>query len=155
MSSRPPRPRTPSGDCVGPLAGPLAGLALGLAGCGSVAGDWQGDLLCLDRAVTQQGDATLFLVDDRGGEFDGELRVEGEYQSSTLRGAMVMSWDIELEKTRLAGDQELDHLLGPCALYIDGQLAQETCPAEAQDWRWDGSGELSMQSATCQLLLTR
>lgn len=139
-----------------PAAAPALLLATSLLGCRGLAGQWTGDLLCLGRSEIYDGAATLALVSDRGGEFDGELRVEGEYQSASLSGELLLSWELELEKTRPAGDQELAGLLHQCALYVEGYLYIEDCPVdEAMDWTWDGRDQLAMQGTTCELSVER
>lgn len=131
-------------------------LAGSLLGCQGLAGTWTGDLLCLGRSEIYDGTATLALVSDRGGEFDGELRVEGGYQTATLRGEMVLSWELELEKTRLSGAQDLDQVFQDCAIYVDGYLQIDTCPEdEAMQWAWDGHDQLTMQGTTCELVVER
>lgn len=135
---------------------PLLLVPLGLLACQGLAGRWSGPLLCLGEAEVLEGQATLALVDDRGGEVDGELRTEGEYGSPTLRGALVWSWELELERTRLAGAQDLDHRLDGCLGWVDGALALETCPDEAQmTWTWDGADLLVLDGAGCSAELSR
>lgn len=137
------------------MAAPLVLFVL-LTGCQGLAGTWTGTLLCLGDAEILEGDATLALVDDRGGEVDGELRVEGEYSSPSQRGALVLSWELELERSRMSGQQDLDHLLDECSLWVDGALVGETCPdSDELRWTWDGKDLLSMGGAGCDALFQR
>lgn len=131
-----------------------SGLLL-LVGCLGLSGTWQGELLCLGSEDTLDGEAALTLHGDRGGEFDGELRAEGERASATGRQEMVLAWELELEKTAPAGRQDLLALVDDCLLYVDGALADERCPAVEAGWTWDGGDTLWLEGEDCSLSLVR
>lgn len=126
-----------------------------VVGCRGLAGTWEGELLCLGRQQTVDGDATVRLVSDRGGEFEGELRSEGTLTTATGRQEMVLAWQLELEKTAPSGRQELDYLVDDCLLYVDGHLEDAACPDAPMQWLWDGGDLVDMQSDDCSLTLTR
>ncbi len=130
-------------------------LLLSLTACRGLSGTWTGSLLCLDRAASITGDATVVLSPDRGGEWLGELQATGDYQTATVRGDMVLSWAVDLEKTRAAGRQDLDSIVDDCVVYLDGYLFQEDCFDDQLTWTWDGQDSLSMQGPTCELTATR
>lgn len=126
-----------------------------LTGCTGLAGTWRGELTCVGRSESLDGDAVLVLADDRGGEFEGELRVEGRLDGTSGSGDAVLSWLVELEKERPTGRQTVAHLVTDCLLYLDGELIREACPETAQTWQWDGGDELTMGSEDCSLPLVR
>ncbi|MCB9776994.1 MAG: hypothetical protein H6742_00345 [Alphaproteobacteria bacterium] len=139
-----------------PRALPLAlPLALLLGGCTGLAGNWRGDLNCISGSERMEGAALLVLEDDGGGEFQGELRVEGEVAGTAGEGELVLSWQVELEKERPTGRQTVIETITDCLVYADGRLLRETCPDLDQTWTWDGEDELTMSSDSCSLPLSR
>lgn len=133
----------------------LWSVLLVLTGCRGLAGTWRGELLCLGRQETIDGDAIVDLRSDRGGEYDGELRAEGDYATATGRAELVLAWELELEKTSPSGRQQLDSIIDACLLYVDGSLIDDRCPEPPLSWTWDGGDLIEMQSEGCSLSLSR
>ncbi|RME21490.1 MAG: hypothetical protein D6798_18005 [Deltaproteobacteria bacterium] len=130
-------------------------LLLSLVGCRGLTGTWEGTLLCLDRAATITGDATLVLAPDGGGEWVGEMQAVGDYQTATVGGDMVVGWSVQVERTRPAGRQALDGIVDDCVVYLDGLLYTEDCFDDQLTWTWDGADTLTMQGPICELTATR
>lgn len=126
-----------------------------LGGCQGLSGTWSGSLICLEADETLDGDATVTLVADRGGEFQGELRATGEHVSPAGRQEMLLAWELELEKTSPSGRQELSARVDDCLLYVAGHIEDEDCREHDAEWLWDGAGRIDMQGEDCSLTLER
>jgi hypothetical protein len=126
-----------------------------LAGCQGLSGSWTGTLRCLEADATLDGQAAITLVSDRGGEFEGELRAEGEHVSGAGRQDMVLAWGLELEKTSPSGRQELSGRVDDCLLYVAGHIEDEDCREHSAEWLWDGADSIEMQGDDCSLSLAR
>lgn len=126
-----------------------------LGGCQGLAGTWTGPLVCLEADETLDGVASVTLAADRGGEFAGELRAEGEHVSAAGRQELVLAWELELERTSPSGRQELAARVDDCVRYVGGHIESEDCPQADAQWLWDGGDGIEVQGGDCTLSLVR
>jgi hypothetical protein len=120
-----------------PLAAAVSTVALVLAtGCSTtLAGDWSGELDCDGLDIDIE-----FELDPEDGVFIGE----GSIDDFSVDGYNAeLTFEIELEKTSMFGDQELDASIGDCELDLSGYGSGEVDCEDPDNVEWDGEDTIT------------
>lgn len=117
-----------------------------LLGCAPLSGTWSGEVEC--AGYTMPIELEIALVD---GDYEGEGIMDC---TEGYGDACLQTFDVQVDRTRGLGEQDLDVDLDDCVYEVTGAAGTVTCE-RPDDVTWDGGGEIEGELGACEFALER